>query len=383
MGSKFGFDYFYPQAKHLDYYLGKGLTTIRLPFRWKRLQHEQKAALDPTELGRLDAVVKLAGERGMRLILDPHDYASYDGDKVGSPEVPNAAFADFWSKLAKHYKDNPLIVFGLMNEPSKMKTEQWLGAANAAIAAIRKAGATNLILVPGNGYTGAGTWDNPNAYGSPNSKVMLDVVDPGNNFVFELHTYFDEWSSGTEDTCKSKTIGSERLKKVTGWLREHGYRGFLGEFGIPYNETCYAALDDLLSYIDDNRDVWLGWTYFAGGYAMHGYHYSVEPEKSTGKDRPPMKYLEQHAKLARSPRAPVRSGRRPRSPRRLRSTDRGGPGHGQPGYRLRPRPGWLCRSRARTTDRPPLLPDRLLLARGDNPLSRSTPPRGWVDRKWP
>ncbi len=49
---------------------------------------------------------------------------------------------------------NPKVIFGLMNEPHDLPTENWLTAANVAIAAIRATGATNLITVPGNAFTG-------------------------------------------------------------------------------------------------------------------------------------------------------------------------------------------------------------------------------------
>ncbi len=56
------------------------------------------------------------------------------------------------------FKGNPKMLFGLMNEPHGMPTEQWLGAANAAIQSIRAAGAPQLILVPGNAWIGAHSW---------------------------------------------------------------------------------------------------------------------------------------------------------------------------------------------------------------------------------
>ena len=75
-----------------------------------------------------------------------------------------------------------------MNEPNEMPTELWRDDANAAISAIRATSATNLILVPGNAWTGAHSW-NDNWYGTPNAIVMQTIVDPGNNYVIEVHQY--------------------------------------------------------------------------------------------------------------------------------------------------------------------------------------------------
>lgn len=35
--------------------------------------------------------------------------------------------------LAEHYKDNDAVIFGLMNQPNTMATEQWRAIANAGI----------------------------------------------------------------------------------------------------------------------------------------------------------------------------------------------------------------------------------------------------------
>ena len=71
---------------------------------------------------------------------------------------PNSSFADLWGELAIHYKSNPGVIFGLMNEPHEQTATAWLGFANAAIAAIRNAGAMQEILVPGSDWDGAWSW---------------------------------------------------------------------------------------------------------------------------------------------------------------------------------------------------------------------------------
>ena len=63
-----------------------------------------------------------------------------------------------WGKLALHFTSNPDVIFGLMNEPHDQSASAWLGSANAAIAAIRNAGASQEILVPGSYWDGAWTW---------------------------------------------------------------------------------------------------------------------------------------------------------------------------------------------------------------------------------
>lgn len=284
--------YTYPTRAEVDYFISKGMNTFRLPFRWERLQHEEYDNLNSSELGRIKNFVSYASSKGAYTILDPHNYARYYGSIIGSSVLPADAFADFWEKVAIEFKHDSLVIFGLMNEPHDMPTEQWLAGANAAIAAIRSAGAHNLILVPGNGWSGAHSWTS-NWYGTPNSTVMKGVVDSLNNYAYEVHQYFDSNSSGTSSTCVSSTAGSDRLKTFTSWLHANNKKGFLGEFGIANNNTCIDALDKMLAYIHENKDVWHGWTYWAAGPWWGDYMFSVEPQG--GIDRPQMTVLEKYA----------------------------------------------------------------------------------------
>ncbi len=287
----FGVDYTYPTPEEVTYFAGKGMNVVRLPFRWERLQPVPMAPFDDAELARLSAVVDDATAQGVYVLLDPHNYARYFGDVVGSPALPVEAFTDFWSRLAGIFGNDPHVLFGLMNEPHDMATEVWLSDANAALAAIRAAGASNLVLVPGNGYTGAHAWAD-GWYGTPNSEVMDGVVDPAGNFAYELHQYLDADSSGTSPTCVGPSIGADRLVVVTDWLRQRGARGFLGEFAGSSDPTCLAALDQMLSFVEANDDVWIGWTYWAAGPWWGDDMFSLEPQG--GMDRPQMAALAPH-----------------------------------------------------------------------------------------
>ncbi len=288
-------DYQYPSAGDIDAFAARGMNLIRLPFRWERLQPSLGQDFDAAELGRLSETVSYATGLGLTLLLDPHNYARYIQGGVESvlgDGVEIAQFADFWRRLAENFGADPKVAFGLVNEPHDMLTETWLEAANAAIAAIRGAGAMNLVLVPGNGWTGAHSWT-ASYYGTANATVMTGVIDPANNFVYELHQYLDADSSGTGATCLTEGIGPGRMQEVTDWLRSNGRRGLLAEFGAPPNDLCFRAVDRLLSFVSENADVWLGWAAWAAGPRWGDYAMSVQPLPN-GKDRPPMAILHRH-----------------------------------------------------------------------------------------
>ncbi|HEY5948034.1 MAG TPA: glycoside hydrolase family 5 protein [Kofleriaceae bacterium] len=293
----FGVDYIYPDPTYVasyasqDYFVGKGMNTFRVPFRWERLQRQLNAELDATELARLDTTVGHMTGKLAYVIIEPHNFARYNDQLVGSTAVPNAAFADLWSRLAQHYAGNSRVMFGLVNEPHDMPTEQWRDGANAAIAAIRAAGAHNLILVPGNAYTGAWSWT-LSYYGTPNAVAMLGITDPDDNYAFEVHQYLDSDYSGSHTTCQSTTIGAESLAGFTAWLREHGKRGMLGELGAAANSTCASAVDGMLAHLDANADVYLGWTWWSAGPWWGNYFMTLEPQN--GVDAPQLATLAAH-----------------------------------------------------------------------------------------
>lgn len=290
-----GTNYTYPTDAEIDYYASKGLDVIRLPFLWERVQPTEGGPLSASEMSQIDAVVNYANAKGMKVILDPHDYGSGYGNLIGSTGTPTTAFADFWGKLAAHYASNGDVMFGLMNEPQQSTATAWLGDANAAIGAIRAAGATSQeILVPGTSYDGAWTWtttDNASVIGT-------GIKDPNNNFVFEVHQYLDSDGSGTHASVVSPTVGSSRLAAITQWAKATGNKLFLGEFGVAQDAASLGAMNDMLSFMNKNSDVWQGATDWAAGPWLGNNIYSIEPTGlGTGQvaDKPQMGVLQRYA----------------------------------------------------------------------------------------
>ena len=284
-------DYTYPTGAELDYYKSKGLTLIRLPFRWERLQRGLYAPLDVGELARIDGVVAAASGRGMQVLLDPHNYARYrtaSGDQlIGSAAVPNAAFADFWRRVAEHYRyESAIWAYGLMNEPHDTNG-LWAAAAQAGVDGVRAGDPSKPILVPGDGWSSAGDWTRNN--------VNLAINDPAKNVLYEAHLYFDADNSGSyrggyDAEGAYPTVGVDRAQNFVGWLRARGGRGFLGEYGVPDNDPRWlTVLDNTLSYLDSNG---IGGTYWSGGPWWGEYPLSVEPR--SGQDRPQMTILAKH-----------------------------------------------------------------------------------------
>jgi endoglucanase len=287
LGTSHGTGYIYPNSSYIDYYADKGMELIRLPFKWERLQPEAGGQLDAAELGRIREFVDHAASKGLTVVLDVHNYGHYKGGLIGV-DVPNSTFANLWGKLATEFKSDQNVWFGLMNEPHKQSAADWIQSANAAIGAIRDAGATQKIMVPGSYWSGSYSWTT-----SDNHKVVGEgVIDPLKNYAFEVHLYFDGDNSGTSSHTVSANIGVERVKAITEWAKQTGNELFLGEFGVARDALGVQALDNLMAYMQANADVWTGATYWAAGPWWGDYMFSIEPRN--GVDAPQLAVLQKY-----------------------------------------------------------------------------------------
>lgn len=285
----YGKDYIYPSAGTIAYFAGKGFNAVRLPFKWERLQPRLGRGFDKAERARLAETVRALRGAGMTVILDPHDYARYGGQPIGSAAVPDSAFADFWRRLAGDYRDDGGVQFGLMNEPHDVPATQWLASANAAIAAIRETGAKNLVLVPGTAWTGAHSWEEERD-GGANGTVMLGIRDPADNHAYEVHQYLDTDFSGKAGACERADDAVKALERFTDWLKRNGKRGFLGEFGGSAEPACLDGLARMTALVGNHSAVWTGWTYWAAGdWWPADEPLNIQPAE--GRDRPQLAAL--------------------------------------------------------------------------------------------
>eukprot|EP00727_Mastigamoeba_balamuthi_P008263 m51a1_g4059 putative endoglucanase precursor (endo- -beta-glucanase) (916) ;mRNA; f:720223-731819 len=286
-------DYTYPTKEEVDYFVSnRGMNLLRIPFRWERLQRTLGADFDQTEQSRLTAIVNYATSKGAHVLLDPHNYARYNGTIIGSAGLPNAMFVDFWTRLANLFKGDVKVAFGMMNEPNTMPTEQWFSAAKAAYIAIRTITTTHLITIPGNAWTGALGWQ-MNWYGKSNAESWVAAGFPKDaNLMVEVHQYLDQDHSGSHEECDPAAQQTKNLEGFTAWARQHGLRAVLGEIGAGNNSNCRAGIEAMLNYMEQNSDVWYGWSWWAAGPWWGPYFMTLEG--TPGNDKPQMAWLLPH-----------------------------------------------------------------------------------------
>lgn len=298
----------------IDYFADKGMTALRFLVCWEALQSQLMGPIPAAEVGHYRSyfdhytrVVDYATRvKGMTVLVTPWQVGPdggvggvrWRGGLVGTAQVPIAAWSDFWRRLATVFADNPRVEFVLVTEPHGMPTMDWWSIAQAGIDAIRGAGATQRIHVPGNGYTAASSWTNSfydtgpapkrsNAYGWLNANGSGNPIrDPLNRLVAEVHTYLDADQSGSSSTITSVTAARQQLAFTVNEARERGYQVYLGEIGMLATEPLApAAWADFIDYFEANSDVLVGFTWWAGGHpqwwsdigANGGGHYSISP----------------------------------------------------------------------------------------------------------
>jgi endoglucanase len=274
---KHGKDYIH-DVSQASKFAAAGFNVVRYPFRWERVQPDL-ASWNEVEVALLQKSVDELLKLGLTVILDPHNYARYHGKLITDINKGPEAFAAFWVRLGSLYKNNPQVLFGMMNEPYDMDTRKWLEVANAVLAALRSAGINNVVLVPGTRWTGAWTWAAKDQWGDSNANVMSAIKDPlqkkGSSpkaILIDMHQYFDTDGSGRSEEC---VAGAERLQAATQWLRKNKLRGFLSEFAAGYNPNCKKSIEDVLLFMDQNSDVWAGWTWWSSGVWWGAYIFAI------------------------------------------------------------------------------------------------------------
>ncbi|KDR72631.1 hypothetical protein GALMADRAFT_142932 [Galerina marginata CBS 339.88] len=245
-----------------------GFNIFRLPAGWQYLTgNVMTSTLNSANFAKYDALVQACLGTGAYCIIDIHNYARYNGGIIGQGGPSNAVFAQLWSNIATKYKSNSKVVFGIMNEPHDVPDiNLWAASVQAAVTAIRKAGATTqMILLPGNNWTSAETFVSGGSADALKKVVNLDGTTK--NLIFDVHKYLDSDNSGTHADCVTNNIQSS-WAPLANWLRCNGRQALNTETGGGNSASCVQFLCQQIAYQAQNSDVilgYIGWS--AGGFA--------------------------------------------------------------------------------------------------------------------
>jgi endoglucanase len=266
-----------------SYFHQKGLTLIRMPFKWERIQPTLQGVLNMNQLNKYSEMVTSAQNAGETVIIEPHNFARFNNIPLTVNDQHN--FSDLWSKIAIHFKDySGIWGYELMNEPHDIPgdCQTWETLSQSAIDAIRIVDTTHYILVPGYSWQSAPDWQSA-------SDCLKNLKDPANKLIYSAHEYFDEDKSGTYKTsCTDTTIGVTRAHPFLTWLEKNNKIGMFTEYGIPPDICWQTTLNKFMQTIYTNPNI-IGGIYWAAGPAWGDYPLSIEPKNNT--DKPQMKIL--------------------------------------------------------------------------------------------
>jgi endoglucanase len=113
-----------------------------------------------------------------------------------------------------------------------------------------------MILLPGNGWTGAATF-----VSSGSLSALSAVSNPDGsktNLVFDIHKYLDSDGSGTHTDCVTNNI-NEAFAPLATALRNAGRQALLSETGGGNTQSCVKYMCEQLAYMNSNSDVYLGY----------------------------------------------------------------------------------------------------------------------------
>ena len=301
-----GTHYQFVGSRDVDYLVDRGFDVFRVLFAWEALQPAPYARIPSgppahtTYAERLFALVDyITRVKDKTVLLDVHGgddstFAAYRGVRVGKNYQGYAIddmLCDLWWQLAQRYKGDERVMFGITNEPAWIPTVTWFACAQRIVDAIRSTGAKNVIVMPGDHFTGAGSWtDNSmdvgvpkrsNAWGWENARGPGQALeDPLGRTWVQVHLYLDQDAGGGTEQVLSPTIGVERLSRVVDWARGRGLQVFVGEVGLSAKSPIAAeAWRRLAEYMDQSRNVVRGFAWWAYGVPSWwgGYRFALAP----------------------------------------------------------------------------------------------------------
>lgn len=269
-----GTNYRWPKASEMDRYTQFGFNTFRVAILWERAQPSTFSALNEVYMEQLDHLIKKSTSTDTKLVVNLHNFGLRYGKKIQLNSPEHYGLIDFWKKIAVRYKENSNVIFGIMNEPYQHNANEWAEIIQSVVIAIREENSTNTVLISGVAWSGGHSWHKKVGTNS-NSEALGNLFDPLDNYLFEIHQYFDENSSGTGTECVSGDIGVERLTQVTEWLLKHKKRAVLGEFGATSDKTCLDAIRNVLVFLASNNRAWAGWIYWVADPWLHSSGFDI------------------------------------------------------------------------------------------------------------
>jgi endoglucanase len=252
------------QWRHFAEIRKAGFDFVRVPLQAFR-HMDARNRLDPVWLAKLDDVVREAGNAGLGLILDEHDFDLCSNDLA----MCRAKLPAFWRQVAPRYANAPRsVAFELLNEPhAKLDAANWNALFAEMLGIVRQTNPTRIVVVGPTSWNSFRELPNLKLPDDPNLLVTFHYYEPlrfthqgaswAGEEVKKLHGV--TWGSETERT----TIATE-FDQVAAWSKTKDRPILLGEFGV-YNKSG-TPLDLRVAWTtavrSDAESHGFGWSYW-------------------------------------------------------------------------------------------------------------------------
>jgi hypothetical protein len=256
----------------LDWYKNKNVKSVRFMFTWEAVQKNTALVpgpVPPTQPAYADYWSDLADvltrllARDIYVILAPWQFNAASRKTFTSDQ-----FADFWGKFASAINgvtgNDQRVGFDLINEPHThaesgnkpgdigISLADWFICAQAAINAIRAAGAANTIFVPGMAYTAASSFT-----ANGGSTEWLKLTDPQKTVLRDACSALVTWARTNGIKVNVGEIAINAGNNGRG-LKADGTPKYCSDFA-----TAQAQWADWKSFCVANNDVLVGWNWWA------------------------------------------------------------------------------------------------------------------------
>ena len=216
---------------HFEAIRNAGFSTVRINLQAFAHMDAQNR-LDPLWATRLDRVVKAATARGLKVILDEHDF-NICGENVSACAPRLTAF---WRQIGYLYASAPdSLLFEILNEPNgQLNDETWNRLLAVELAEIRSTNPTRNVII------GPAFWNSPDhlnalklPLGDRHIIVTVHYYTPM-EFTHQGASWVAQYArlSGVHwGTDAEKARVDADFDAVQAWSRSHNRPILLGEFG--------------------------------------------------------------------------------------------------------------------------------------------------------
>jgi hypothetical protein len=233
----------------------------------------------PTDyLNKLDQVVQQANAAGLYVVLDLHDTVQGGSPYSKDATLPKTEDLAYWKIIAAHFKNNPMVLFDVYNEPKYQDWDSWLhggGTVDGAtvvgmqdlVDAIRSVGARQVIVLePGSAGKGVPGVDAAEE-GGWTTMGNHTINDP--NIMYSLHVYDKIMLTAQQQDAKWGPI-------LNHYPLYYGEWAFLPNANIPAHcngvshDQADQVVNAFLDYMNSRHANWSAWD-FAPPHLIQNY----------------------------------------------------------------------------------------------------------------